>query len=77
VEVLNRTLVSGGYVIIAAFTAGGPTRCSGLEIVQYDAAKLMAELGPSFQLEEQQTEIHLTPAGKEQQFGFFRLRKLD
>lgn len=77
VEVLRRTLVSGGHVIIAAFALGGPTLCSGLEIVQYDAAKLMAELGPNFRLEEQQTETHLTPAGKEQSFGFFRLRKLD
>jgi SAM-dependent methyltransferase len=77
VEVLKRTLVSGGHVIIAAFALGGPTRCSGLEIVQYDAAKLMAELGPDFRLEEQQTESHRTPAGKEQRFGFFRLRKLD
>jgi SAM-dependent methyltransferase len=76
VEVLNRTLVSGGHVVIAAFAPGGPTRCSGLEIVQYDAAKLMAELGPDFRLEEQQTETHLTPAGKEQLFWFFRLRKL-
>jgi ubiquinone/menaquinone biosynthesis C-methylase UbiE len=76
VEVLKRTLVSGGHVIIAAFALGGPTRCSGLEIVQYDAAKLMAELGQDFHLEEQQTENHLTPAGKEQLFGFFRLRKL-
>jgi len=75
VEVLNRTLIPGGHVIIAAFAPGGPTLCSGLDIVQYDAAKLMAELGPRFQLEEQQTETHRTPAGKEQLFGFFRLRK--
>jgi len=77
VDVLRRTLVSGGHVIIAAFALGGPTLCSGLEIVRYDAAKLMAELGPNFRLEEQHTESHLTPAGKEQNFGFFRLRKLD
>ena len=77
VEVLKRTLVSGGHVIIAAFALGGPTRCSGLEIVQYDAAKLKAELGANFHLEEEQTETHLTPAGKEQKFGFFRLRKFD
>jgi len=77
VDVLRRTLVSGGHVVIAAFAPGGPTLCSGLEIVQYDAAKLMAELGPNFHLEEQQTETHLTPAGKEQRFGFFRLRRLD
>jgi len=77
VDVLRRTLVPGGHVIIAAFAPGGPTRCSGLDIVQYDAAKLKAELGPNFHLEEQQTETHRTPAGKEQLFGFFRLRKLD
>lgn len=75
-EVLKRTLVPGGHVIIAAFAIGGPTRCSGLEIVQYDAAKLSAELGPNFHLEEHQTEIHLTPSGKEQLFGYFRLRKI-
>lgn len=76
VDVLRRTLVAGGHVIIAAFAPGGPVRCSGLDIVQYDAAKLTAELGPDFRLEEQRAETHLTPAGKEQQFGFFRLRKL-
>jgi 2-polyprenyl-3-methyl-5-hydroxy-6-metoxy-1,4-benzoquinol methylase len=76
VEVLKSTLVPGGHVIMATFAIGGPTRCSGLDIVQYDAPKLMAELGPDFQLEEQQTEIHLTPAGKEQLFGYFRLRKI-
>ena len=76
VEVLHRTLVAGGHVIIAAFAPGGPARCSGLDIMQYDAATLMAALGPNFRLEEQQTETHLMPAGKEQGFGFFRLRKL-
>jgi predicted RNA methylase len=76
VDVLHRTLIPGGHVIMAAFAIGGPTRCSGLDIVQYDAPKLMAELGPDFQLEEQQTEVHRTPAGKEQLFGFFRLRRL-
>lgn len=75
VEVLKQTVVAGGHIIIAAFALGGPLRCSGLEIVQYDAAKLQAELGPDFRLEEQQTETHLTPAGKEQKFGFFRLRR--
>jgi SAM-dependent methyltransferase len=76
VQVLNRTLISGGHAIMAAFALGGPTRCSGLDIVQYDAAKLMAVLGPNFHLEETPTETHLTPAGKEQQFGFYRLRKV-
>jgi hypothetical protein len=69
IAVLKRTLISGGHIIIAAFAPGGPTRCSGLDIVQYDAAMLMTELGPGFRLEEQQVEIHQTPAGKEQRLG--------
>lgn len=75
-ETLNRTVIADGHVIIAAFAIGGPTRCSDLDIVQYDAAKLMAELGPGFRLEEELAETHRTPSGKDQKFGFFRLRRL-
>jgi SAM-dependent methyltransferase len=75
VESLKRALRPDGQVIIAAFAIGGPSRCSNLDIVQYDADKLLRELGPDFRLEEQRTEIHRTPAGKEQQFAFFRLRR--
>lgn len=74
VEVMFNALVPGGHVIIAAFAIGGPTRCSGLDIVQYDAAKLLTELGKRFSLLEERPEIHRTPAGKEQQFVYFRLR---
>ncbi len=72
VEALRRSLAAGGQAIIAAFAPGGPTRCSNLDIVQYDAARLQAELGPEFRLEEQQGESHTTPAGKVQEFLYFR-----
>lgn len=74
-ETLRRTLRPDGQVIIAAFAPGGPRQCSGLDVVHYDAPRLIAELGPEFQLEEQRSEAHRTPAGKEQPFGFFRLRR--
>ena len=73
---LKHTLIPNGQVIIAAFALDGPTSCSGLEIVQYDAVKLLAALGADFRLEEQQAETHTTPAGKVQKFEFFRLRRL-
>jgi SAM-dependent methyltransferase len=76
VQVLRQALRPDGHVVIAAFAIGGPTRCSGLEIVQYDAEKLQAELGPGFRLEEERSENHRTPAGKDQKFGFFRLRRI-
>lgn len=72
VEVLKKALSSGGHLILATFAVGGPTRCSGLEIVQYDADKLLHELGGDFKLVEELDEIHLTPANKEQKFSYFR-----
>lgn len=72
---LRRTLRPDGQLIIAAFAPGGPAQCSGLDVVHYDAPRLTAELGSEFRLEEQRSESHRTPAGKEQLFGFFRLRR--
>jgi SAM-dependent methyltransferase len=76
VDRLTQWVEPGGQVIIAAFAADGPRRCSGLDIVRYDAAKLGAELGGEFILQEEQREIHLTPAGREQRFGFYRYQKV-
>ena len=72
VEVLRQSLRPGGHLIIAAFAIGGPTKCSGLDIVQYDSDKLAAQMGKDFCFCGERTEVHVTPAGKEQQFGYFR-----
>jgi len=65
-------LQPGGQAVIAAFAVGGPEKCSGLDIVQYDASRLARELGAEFQLLEQEQEDHLTPAGAIQKFGYYR-----
>ena len=75
-EALCNSLAIGGQVIIAAFAIGGPTQCSGLDIVQYDAQKLRETLGAAFQWLESQEEDHRTPAGKVQPFGYHRFRYL-
>ncbi len=72
VSALTRALVPGGHLIIAAFAIGGPDKCSGLEIVQYDASKMKAELGGEFNLLEERGEVHVTPAGREQEFLYCR-----
>lgn len=74
-DTLKQALSQGGHLIIAAFAIGGPERCSGLDVVQYDAAKLMGELGDEFELEEEIDEIHTTPSNKEQKFIYFRLMR--
>ncbi|MCU7914540.1 MAG: class I SAM-dependent methyltransferase [Candidatus Thiodiazotropha sp. (ex Gloverina cf. vestifex)] len=75
IEVLNRSLKPGGHLIIAAFAVGGPEKCSGLDIVQYDVDKISRELGKGFQLQEVRDEIHMTPADKEQKFIYFRFTR--
>ncbi|RTZ77443.1 MAG: SAM-dependent methyltransferase, partial [SAR324 cluster bacterium] len=64
------------HLIIATFAIGGPEKCSGLEIVQYDSEKMIAELGDNFELVEERNEVHITPANKEQKFIFFRFLKV-
>ncbi len=72
VEVLRHSLQPGAQVVMLTFAIGGPARCSGLDIVQYDADKLGAELGVGFELLEWGREAHLTPAGNTQDFAWFR-----
>ncbi|MFN2309149.1 MAG: trans-aconitate 2-methyltransferase [Gammaproteobacteria bacterium] len=69
---LEGGLAPGGQLIIGTFAPGGPERCSGLPIVQYDAARMQAELGEHFALLETRVELHRTPAGTDQSFNFFR-----
>ena len=76
VKVLKNSLGIGGHLIIATFAIGGPDKCSGLEIVQYDSVKMIAELGGEFELIEEREELHITPANKEQKFTFFHFLKL-
>lgn len=75
-DALNEALKPGGWVIMAAFAPDGPEKCSGLQIVQYDAAKLGRQLGGKYRLERQEKEMHVTPAGQHQSFGFYCFRKM-
>ncbi|MBL8819889.1 MAG: class I SAM-dependent methyltransferase [Planctomyces sp.] len=70
VNLLKRSLLPGGHAIIGTFAIGGPLRCSGLEIRQYDALTLSAELGEQFRLTDSFEEDHQTPTGKTQRFFF-------
>ena len=58
----------GGHVIVGAFGLDGPSKCSGLDVVRYDAGSLHAEFGASFRLMESSQELHQTPFGTTQPF---------
>lgn len=68
VEQVLHSVKSGGYVIISTFGPDGPKRCSGLNVVRYDAEKLHSEFGKSFSLIGSLLEEHKTPMHTAQQF---------
>jgi SAM-dependent methyltransferase len=70
VERVRSSVKVGGYVLIATFGPAGPDRCSGLDVVRYDADQLHAEFGASFQKVGSAIETHSTPGGATQQFAY-------
>lgn len=58
----------GGHVIVGAFGPEGPTKCSGLDVIRYDAGSLHREFGRRFRLVGSSKELHHTPFGTTQQF---------
>lgn len=65
---------SGGNVIVSTFGPEGPTKCSGLYVVRYDAESLHREFGVHFRLLESTKELHQTPFGTIQQFLYCSCR---
>lgn len=60
-----------GMVIIGTFSPDGPTKCSGLEIKQYDENGMKEKFeSDSFKNIECKREDHITPAGVVQNFVF-------
>lgn len=70
---LLRTLAPGGHLVLGTFALSGPNCCSGLEVVQYDAPRILTLFGDMFELVDAIEQTHYTPAGKAQQFAYFSL----
>ena len=68
VRQVARSVKPGGHIIVSTFGPEGPTKCSGLEVIRYDADSLHGEFGPRFRLVESSKELHHTPFGTTQQF---------
>lgn len=65
-----RAVKPGGHVIVSAFGPEGPTKCSGLEVMRYNAESLHEEFGARFRLVSSSKEEHHTPSGTTQQFVY-------
>ena len=63
----------GGRVIVGTFGLGGPLRCSGLDVIRYDAMSLAGEFGSRFDLISSLEELHISPSGAKQPFVYVEL----
>lgn len=68
VQRVASAVARGGHVIVSTFGPEGPHKCSGLEVMRYEASSLHDEFGPRFRLVESSSELHHTPFGTTQQF---------
>lgn len=64
-----------GYMTIGTFSKNGPTKCSGLDIKQYDEQTLTAELEKGFDKLKCVTEDHTTPFNTTQNFLFCSFKR--
>ena len=74
---LMQAVPVGGVCVFFTFALGGPTQCSGLDIRQYDADGMKAELGPAFSLLQTNTQVHKTPSGNHQLFACFVFKRIE
>ena len=69
-----RSVKPGGHVIVSTFGPEGATKCSGLDVIRYDAESLHDEFGARFRLVDSSKELHETPFGTTQQFLYWYCR---
>lgn len=67
---VRRNLKPGGHIVVATFSPRGPEKCSGLEVMRYDADELHGEFGAPFEKVASCEEVHMTPWGSEQEFVY-------
>lgn len=69
-QIAAESIKSGGYLVIATFSADGPLKCSGLEIQRYSEEEMQQQFEGDFQVLKQERLLHETPAGGKQEFLF-------
>jgi arsenite methyltransferase len=72
-EVLKESLKKDGIAIISTFGINGPLECAGLEIVQYDEAKMREILPKELKLMHYEAYMHITPKNTQQHYSYFVL----
>ena len=75
-SLLQKLLMPGGFVIMAAFAPSGATMCSGLPVQRYSAEGLSAFLGSGFKLMESLDHTYQMPSGDLRPYVYTRFQKI-
>ncbi len=74
-EIANRAIAPGGYLIVSTFSKTGPEKCSGLPISQYSDTDLKALFEKYFTNIKCFEDTHETPWGTGQNFVYCGFKK--
>ncbi|MBL0013658.1 MAG: class I SAM-dependent methyltransferase [Flavobacterium sp.] len=69
-QIVSKAIAKNGHMVIGTFSENGPRKCSGLDITQYNEAKMNAIFESHFDLVDCFTEDHITPFDTIQNFIF-------
>jgi 2-polyprenyl-3-methyl-5-hydroxy-6-metoxy-1,4-benzoquinol methylase len=75
VSIAENSINQNGYLILGTFSENGPTKCSGLEIKQYNETSMSARFETAFDRIKCISENHTTPFNTIQNFLFCSFRK--
>ncbi len=70
VSIAENAINQNGYLILGTFSENGPTKCSGLEIKQYNENSMSVKFEVNFNRIKCITEDHTTPFNTVQNFLF-------
>lgn len=76
VRLLNSILKPGGFALISTFAKEGLTKCSGLDIRQYDEGSMVKLLGDEFKLIRSMPYTYQTTWGQERPFIYVIFQRI-
>ena len=74
-EIANRAISKGGFLIVSTFSKTGPEKCSGLPISKYSEIDLKLLFEKYFTNIRCFEDTHKTPTGSEQNFVYCGFKK--
>lgn len=75
-SLVQKTVISGGFVIMATFALNGAAMCSGLPVQRYNVDGLRDFLGENFKLVESLDHTYQMPSGDLRPYVYARFQKI-